>query len=144
MIDKDFCLSSYIAFRYIWKDGADFFPGFHHSCYQAIPADQRIPVHTSADIDREIQKQIDVLYEKYDNIGILLSGGMDSANLRNMRRLYGGDVQGKIHLMLEYTDRPGDVADPWFTRDFQATWRDVNEGCRGLLAQLRREYPALG
>lgn len=81
MIDKDFCLSSYIAFRYIWKDGADFFPGFHHSCYQAIPADQRIPVHTSADIDREIQKQIDVLYEKYDNIGILLSGGMDSANL---------------------------------------------------------------
>ena len=79
--DKDFCLSSYIAFRYIWKDGMDFFKGFRHSNYQPIPENERIPVKTSEDIDREIQKQFDSLYEKYDNIGILLSGGMDSANL---------------------------------------------------------------
>lgn len=78
---KDFCLSSYIAFRYIWKDGCDFYPGFHHHNYEPIPDDQRIPVTTSEDIDREIQRQIDDLYAKYDNIGILLSGGMDSANL---------------------------------------------------------------
>ena len=136
MIDKDFCLSSYIAFRYIWKDGADFFPGFHHSCYQAIPADQRIPVHTSADIDREIQKQIDVLYEKYDNIGILLSGGMDSANLRDMHRICGGDYAGKMSLLMDHTARPGNVADPWYTGDFEATWRDVLEGCQGLLKEL--------
>ena len=59
--------------------------------------------------------------------------GMDRANLRNMQRICGGDPDGKIHLLLDYTDRPGDVADPWYTGDFDATWRDVEEGCRGLL-----------
>lgn len=81
MESKDFCLSSYMAFRYIWKDGVDFFKGFHHSNYEPIKDEDKIPVVTSEDIDREIQKQIDNLYKKYDNIGILLSGGMDSANL---------------------------------------------------------------
>lgn len=81
MADKDFCLSSYIAFRYIWKDGMDFCEGFQHTNYRPIDDDQRIAVRTSEDIDREIQKQFDELYAKYDNIGILLSGGMDSANL---------------------------------------------------------------
>lgn len=81
MENKDFCLSSYIAYRYIWKDGMDFYKGFKHSNYVAIPDDERIPVKTSEDIDREIQKQVDNLYAQYDNIGILLSGGMDSANL---------------------------------------------------------------
>lgn len=81
MENKDFCLSSYIAYRYIWKDGMDFYKGFKHSNYVAIQDDERIPVKTSEDIDREIQKQVDNLYAQYDNIGILLSGGMDSANL---------------------------------------------------------------
>lgn len=81
MVNKDFCLSSYIAFRYIWKDGVDFCEGFQHKNLLPVPAEQRIPVKTSADINREIQKQFDALYQKYDNIGILLSGGMDSANL---------------------------------------------------------------
>lgn len=81
MVNKDFCLSSYIAFRYIWKDGVDFAEGFQHKNFVPVPDKDRIPVKTSEDIDREIQKQFDELYEKYDNIGILLSGGMDSANL---------------------------------------------------------------
>ena len=81
MVNKDFCLSSYIAFRYIWKDGMDFCEGFQHKNYAPIPEEERIPVKTSEDIDREIQRQFDALYAKYDNIGILLSGGMDSANL---------------------------------------------------------------
>lgn len=79
--DKDFCLSSYIAFRYIWKDGTDFYPGFRHSNYKAISMAERTGVKTAADIDREIQKQVDALYARYEQIGILLSGGMDSANL---------------------------------------------------------------
>ena len=70
-------------------------------------------------------------YEAYD-----LLIGMDSANLRNMRRICGGDPAGKIRLLLDYTRRPGDVADPWYTGDFAATWRDVDEGCRGLLAAV--------
>ena len=62
--------------------------------------------------------------------------GMDSANLRDMRRICGGDPDGKISLLLDHTARPGDVADPWYTGDFQATWLDVLEGCRGLLGEL--------
>ena len=62
---------------------------------------------------------------------------MDSANLRNMRRFYGGDPAGKIHMLLDYAGRPGEeVADPWYTGDFQATWQDVSAGCAGLLKQL--------
>ena len=64
---------------------------------------------------------------------------MDSENLRNMRRICGGDRDGKIRLLMEYTDRPGDVADPWYTGDFETTWRDVLAGCSGLLAQLSSE-----
>ena len=71
-------------------------------------------------------------YEHYD-----LLIGMDSANFRNMNRICGGDPDGKIHLLMDYTDRPGDVADPWYTGDFHTTWRDVNEGCRGLLKSIR-------
>lgn len=70
-----------MAFRYIWKDGMDFFPGFTHRNYQPVRDEERRPVTTAADIDREIQQQMDALYQQYDNIGILLSGGMDSANL---------------------------------------------------------------
>ena len=70
----------------------------------------------------------------YDQYDLLI--GMDGANLRNMRRICGGDRANKLRLLLEYTDRPGDVADPWYTGDFEATWRDVNDGCRGLLTAL--------
>ena len=61
---------------------------------------------------------------------------MDQNNLRNLRRLLGEDTEHKIHLMMDYTNRPGDVADPWYTGDFEATWRDVLEGCQGLLAGI--------
>ena len=70
-------------------------------------------------------------YSRYD-----LLIGMDQENLRNMRRICGGDPEGKIHLLLDYTDRPGSVADPWYTGDFERTWQDVLAGCRGLLAHL--------
>lgn len=72
-------------------------------------------------------------YEKYD-----LLIGMDSANLRNMYRICGGDFADKMHLLMKFTDRPGDVADPWYTDDFEATWQDVLEGCQGLLTELIR------
>ena len=62
--------------------------------------------------------------------------GMDQANFRNMQRMCGGDPDGKIYLLLDFTDRPGQVADPWYTGDFQATWEDVLEGCEGLLCYI--------
>ena len=70
-------------------------------------------------------------YRRYD-----LLIGMDRANLANMRRICGGDPEGKLRSLMDFTDRPGEVADPWYTGDFEATWRDVTEGCRGLLEQL--------
>ncbi|MCR4582310.1 MAG: low molecular weight phosphotyrosine protein phosphatase [Prevotella sp.] len=62
--------------------------------------------------------------------------GMDTWNIRNMERICGGDPEGKIHKLMDYTQRPGDVADPWYTGNFEATWRDVSEGCKALLAAL--------
>lgn len=62
--------------------------------------------------------------------------GMDAWNLRNMRRICGNAPEGKIHLLLDYTDHPRDVADPWYTGNFEATWRDVLEGCQQLLSIL--------
>ena len=79
--DKNFCLSSYMAFRYIYKDNVDFYPWTQHHNPKRGPADQRVPVKTAEDIDTAIQRQFDELYKKYDKIAILLSGGMDSASL---------------------------------------------------------------
>lgn len=75
--------------------------------------------------------------EDYDQYDLLI--GMDRANLRNMHRICGGDFDGKTHLLMEFTDRPGDVADPWYTDDFESTWQDVLEGCRRLLKWLESE-----
>ena len=73
-------------------------------------------------------------YARYD-----LLVGMDLANIRNMNRICGGDPDGKIKLLLAFMDRPGDVADPWYTGDFDATWRDVLEGCQRLLERFEKE-----
>lgn len=74
-------------------------------------------------------------YEKYD-----LFIGMDSANIRNMARILNGDPQNKIRKLMDYTDRGGDVADPWYTRNFDITYRDILEGCTNLLEALKKEY----
>ncbi len=79
MIDKDFCLSSYIAYRYIYKENVDFYEGMKHKNF--VPMDKRVSVVSAEEIDADIQAQFDSLYTKYKNIGILLSGGMDSAIL---------------------------------------------------------------
>ena len=67
----------------------------------------------------------------YDRFDLLL--GMDEWNIRNMRRICGGDPEGKIGMLMDFTDRPGDVDDPWYTGNFEATWQDVLLGCRGVL-----------
>ena len=72
--------------------------------------------------------------EDYTRFDLLI--GMDHANLRNMQRFFQGDPDQKLHLLLEYTNRPGEVADPWYSGDFDAAWRDIYAGCQGLLVQL--------
>ncbi len=62
--------------------------------------------------------------------------GMDMANMRNMRRVFDGDPENKVHLLLDYTDTPGEVADPWYSDDFARTWQEVQAGCQGLLENI--------
>lgn len=64
---------------------------------------------------------------------------MDSWNLRNMHRITGGDPQNKFIRLLDLTDLKRDVADPWYTDDFDATWNDLTVGCEALLEKLLRK-----
>ncbi|NBI67900.1 low molecular weight phosphotyrosine protein phosphatase [Pseudoflavonifractor sp. 60] len=66
----------------------------------------------------------------YDQYDLLI--GMDQENMRNMYQICGGDFDGKLHLLMEFAGRPdAEVADPWYTGDFEATWQDVLAGCIG-------------
>ena len=67
----------------------------------------------------------------YDRFDMLL--GMDRENIRMMRSICGGDPEGKISLLLSHTPRGGEVADPWYTGDFEAAWDDILLGCECLL-----------
>lgn len=61
---------------------------------------------------------------------------MDRFNLKNMTKFVGNDPDNKVSLLMDFTNRPGDVADPWYTGDFDSTWNDVYEGCVGILKKL--------
>ena len=65
--------------------------------------------------------------------------GMDTENMRDLDRLTGGDPDGKVHRLLSYTGEERDVADPWYTGNFDATYRDVDAGCRALLRELMQD-----
>lgn len=73
-------------------------------------------------------------YDKYDFII-----GMDNNNIRNMLRIFGGDSSKKIYLMKNFTDERTEVADPWYTHDFEATYQDILAGCKGFIEYLREE-----
>lgn len=94
------------------------------------PAKEELKKHgISCESKRAVQlKAFD--YKDYD-----LFIGMDSANIRNMSRILNGDKEGKIRKLLDYA-YGGDVADPWYSGDFKATYRDVLAGCEGLLRSL--------
>ena len=98
------------------------------------PARRKLAEHGIACQSRAARQMKRSDYAQYD-----LLIGMDQANLRNMRRICGGDAENKLHLLMDYTARPGEVADPWYTGDFETTWQDVLEGCQGLLAYLRAQ-----
>ncbi len=73
-------------------------------------------------------------YDKYDYLI-----GMDSANIRNMNRICGGDAQGKIYSLLSFAGKGRDIADPWYTGNFDETFSDVMEGCLALLKYLTQD-----
>ncbi len=92
------------------------------------PARQKLAEH-GIDCKGKTARQITKRdYDYYDYIV-----AMDHSNLRNLRNMLEEDPKRKISLLMDYTSRPADVADPWYTGDFQATWDDVSEGCNALL-----------
>ena len=95
------------------------------------PARRKLAEHGIGCAGKTARQMRSADYDRFD-----LIVGMDSWNLRNMHRICGGDPEGKIHLLMDFTPRPGDVADPWYTDDFEATWRDVLEGCTAILHQI--------
>ena len=95
------------------------------------PARRKLAEHGISCAGHAARQMTRADYEKND-----LLIGMDQENLRNMQRICGGDPDGKLYLLMNYTDHPGDVADPWYTGDFESTWRDVLAGCQGLLHEL--------
>lgn len=98
------------------------------------PARQKLAEH-GIDCKGKTARQITKRdYDYYDYIV-----AMDHSNLRNLRNMLGEDRQRKISLLMDYTSRPADVADPWYTGDFQATWDDVTEGCEALLSFILKQ-----
>ncbi|MBR0063739.1 MAG: low molecular weight phosphotyrosine protein phosphatase [Oscillospiraceae bacterium] len=95
------------------------------------PAQRKLNEHgisASGKTARQITKSD---YDRFDYII-----GMEESNRRSMLRIFGGDPDDKISLLLDWTVRPGAVADPWYTGDFEATWRDVSEGCGAIMRRL--------
>lgn len=70
-------------------------------------------------------------YKDYDYLIV-----MDNWNMRNLRRMLGSDPDGKMFMLMSFAGSSGEVADPWYTGNFDATWNDVNAGCEGLLTYL--------
>ena len=95
------------------------------------PAKRKLAEHNIGCEGKTARQMTRSDYQYYDYII-----AMDRNNLRNLKRMFGEDTEHKISLLMDYTHRPDDVADPWYTGDFEATWQDVSEGCRGLLDYL--------
>ena len=99
------------------------------------PARKMLLRHGIDPKDKRARQTTRADYDKYDYLI-----GMDRENLWSMKRIYGGDPVKKLSLLLDYAGREGEeVADPWYTRNFEAAWRDVEAGCMGLLQHLKAE-----
>ena len=109
MIDKDYCMSSYLAFRYIERDDVDFYEGMHHKNIQPIPEIEKISTGTAEEIGRAIEAQLTPLRDT-KKVGVMLSGGMDSAIVASFVpgadaytfRFLGGEFQKEELARAEY------------------------------------------
>lgn len=95
-------------------------------------ARQKLAEH-HIDCSGKIARQL--LNNDYDNYDLLV--GMDRESLSKMYWICGGDFADKLHLLMDFTDHPGEIADPLCTKDFDKTWLDIEEGCRGLLRYIQ-------
>ncbi len=99
-----------------------------------LPARRKLAEHGIGCEGKTARQMIKQDYAYYDYII-----AMDCNNLYNLKRMFGDDNEHKISLLMDYTHHPGNVADPWYTGDFESTWLDVSEGCKGLLEYLLKK-----
>ena len=136
VIFKDFAKKQGMADRFLVTSSAtsteEIWNGIGNPVYP--PAKAELEKHRlSCGGKRAVQLQKSD-YDKYD-----LFIGMDSANIRNMRRIFGGDPAGKAHKLMDFTDRGGDVSDPWYSERFDVAYRDIYEGCIALLDAILKQ-----
>ena len=98
------------------------------------PARRKLAEHGLSCSGKTARQMTAADYDRYDYIPI-----MDRNNQRNILRIIGSDPLRKVRLLMAYTDHPRDVADPWYTGDFEQTWQDITEGCKALLDAIRKE-----
>ena len=98
------------------------------------PARRKLSEHGISCAGKEARQTSRADYKRFDYLI-----GMDAANIRNMARIYGGDPEGKISMLLSHAGISRDVADPWYTGDFESTWQDVMTGCTALLEELKEK-----
>ncbi|MDY4968738.1 MAG: low molecular weight protein-tyrosine-phosphatase [Lachnospiraceae bacterium] len=90
----------------------------------------RYGISTAGKYARRMEKND---YKKYDYIL-----GMEKSNIRGILRICGSDPEGKVHCLLDYSDSPRDIADPWYTGNFDVTYDDILEGCEAFYRYLER------
>ena len=81
------------------------------------------------------RKAARITAEDYNNYDFII--GMEESNIRNIKRIVGEDADNKISKLLDYSDNPRDIADPWYTGNFEVTYNDIVEGCNGFLNYLK-------
>ena len=133
---KDITAKQGIASRFVIASAAtsteEIWNGTGNPVYP--PARKELARHgISCDGKRAVQ----LTREDYQSYDYLI--GMDQQNLRNMRRILGDDPEQKLHLLLDYTEHPGDIADPWYTGNFTKTFQDIEKGCMGLMKELMKK-----
>lgn len=99
----------------------------HHGTLKKLAQD-----HISAAGKQAVQ----LTKEDYDKYDLIL--GMERVNVRNILRIIGSDPQEKVHRLLDFTEKPRDIADPWYTGDFDIAYAEIKAGCAALLKHLRR------
>lgn len=131
MIMKDLVSKAGLSQRYEIASAATSTEEIGNPVYP--PAQRILARHGISSAGKTARRMTKQDYAYYDYLV-----AMDRNNLRNMRGFVGSDSEKKVSLLMEHTSRPGDVADPWYTGNFEATWRDVLEGCECLLAEIEQ------
>ena len=131
-IFKDMLSARHLSERFYVESAATSYEEIGNPVYP--PARRELAKHGIRCDGKTARKLIRADFDKFDYLI-----AMDANNLRNIRREFGDELFSKVTLMMEYAGSRDDVADPWYTGNFEVTYRDIVAGCEGFLQKLERE-----